>query len=136
MRVEGPLAGLATGFRGRLAERGYRLATVEDHVWLMGHVSQWLQAQEISPGDLRAAEVERFRLEHRLRYSHPTGPRALRPLIDYLTALSVLSEPVSAETYVDVLLRDYRDYLSRKRGLVPGSVRLRERVARLFLSST
>jgi site-specific recombinase XerD len=41
--------------------------------------------------------------------------------------------PVEMSTVVDRLLADYRAYLVRERGLAAGTVRLRERVARLFL---
>lgn len=41
-RVEGVLAPHASGFRVWLTERGYRPSTVEDQVWLMAHLSRWL----------------------------------------------------------------------------------------------
>jgi integrase/recombinase XerD len=44
-RVEGVLAPYASGFRLWLTERGYRPPTVEDQVWLMAHLSRWLDEQ-------------------------------------------------------------------------------------------
>ena len=124
----------APGFRVWLAERGYRPSTVEDQVWLMAHLSRWLTEQDLEPSALTAEALERFRRARRERYAHLTGARALDPLVGYLRLLGVVPEPVSVDTPVERLLADYRDYLVRERGLVAGSVRLRERVARAFLA--
>jgi len=132
-RVGGVLAPHAPGYRAWLAERGYRPATVEDHVWLMGHLSRWLTEQDLEPAAFDGEAAERFQRSRRERYSHLTGARALRPLVGYLRGVGVVPEPVIADTPVERLLADYRDYLVRERGLVAGSVRMRERVARAFL---
>jgi rhodanese-related sulfurtransferase len=132
--VEGQLARHAPGFRAWLAEHGYRPSTVEDQLWLMAHLSRWLTEHEMEPSALTAEAAERFRRAHRERYAHLTGARALNPLLGYLRVLGVVPEPVGADTPAECLLADYRDYLVRERGLVAGSVRLRERVARAFLA--
>jgi integrase/recombinase XerD len=134
-RVKGPLARHAPGFRAWLAKRGYRPSTVEDQLWLMAHLSRWLTAQEMEPSALTAEATDRFRLAHRERYAHLTGARALNALLGYLRVLGVVpAAPRCVDTPVERLLADYRDYLVRERGLVAGSVRLRERVARAFLA--
>jgi integrase/recombinase XerD len=133
-RVEGLLAPCASGFRLWLAERGYRPSTVEDQVWLMAHLSRWLDEQGMEPSALTTQAAERFQRARRERYSHLTGARALRPLLGYLRGLGLVPEPACLDTPVERLLVDYRDYLVRERGLVAGSVRLRERVARVFLA--
>jgi len=132
-RVAGVLVPYAPGFRAWLVERGYRPATVEDQVWLMAYLSRWLTEQGLKPAAFDGEAAERFQRSRRERYSHLTGARALRPLLGYLRGLGVVPEPVIADTPVERLLADYRDYLVRERGLVAGSVRLRERVARAFL---
>jgi integrase/recombinase XerD len=132
--VEGVLAPYAPGYRVWLAERGYRPATVEDQVWLMSHLSRWLGEQTLEPGAFDDATAERFQGWRRGRYSHLTGARALRSLLGYLRGLGVMPAPVIADSSVERLLAEYRDYLVRERGLVAGSVRLRERVARAFLT--
>jgi integrase/recombinase XerD len=133
-RVQGRLAPLAPGFRVWLAERGYRPATVEDQVWLMAHLSRWLGEHALEPCEFTAEAAERFQRWRRERYSHLTGSRALRPLLGYLLELGVVPGPVVVETPVERLLAEYRAYLVCERGLVSGSVRLRERVAREFLA--
>jgi integrase/recombinase XerD len=132
-RVEGRLALYAPGFRVWLAERGYRPSSVEDQVWLMAHLSRWLAEQDLEPSVLTVEAVERFRRARRERYANFTGARALHSLLGYLRGLGLVPEPVGVDTPVERLLADYREYLSRERGLVAGSVRLRERVARAFL---
>jgi integrase/recombinase XerD len=127
------LAPHAPGYRAWLAERGYRPATVEDHVWLMAHLNRWLTEQDLESAAFDDKAAELFQRSRRERYSHLTGARALRPLLGYLRCLGVVPEPVIADTPVERLLADYRDYLVRERGLVAGSVRLRERAARAFL---
>jgi len=133
-RVEGVLAPYASGFRLWLAERGYRPSTVEDQLWLLAHLSRWLDEQGMEPATLTTEAAERFQRARRERYSHLTGARALRPLLGYLRGLRLVPEPACLDTPVERLLADYRDYLVRERGLVAGSVRLRERVARAFLA--
>jgi integrase/recombinase XerD len=133
-RVEGRLAPHASGFRVWLAERGYRPSTVEDQLWLMAHLSRWLDERDMEPSALTADAAERFRHARRERYAHLTGARALDPLLGYLRGLRLVPEPAHLDTPVERLLAGYRDYLARERGLVAGSVRLRERLARAFLA--
>ena len=135
MRVAGPLARHAPGFRSWLLERSYRPSTVEDEVWLMAHLSRWLEAEAVSPAELDDDAVERFQAHHRAQCSHLTGARGLRQLLAYLRGIGAVPEPVVAATATELVLEEYRGYLVRERGLVPGSVVLRERVARLFLDS-
>jgi site-specific recombinase XerD len=135
MRVVGPLARHAPGFRVWLLERGYRPSTVEDQVWLMAHLSRWLEAEAVLPAEFDPDEIERFRVHHRKECAHLSGPRGLRQLLEYLRVAGVVPRPAGIATPVELLLDDYRRYLTRERGLVPGSTVLRERVARLFLDS-
>jgi integrase/recombinase XerD len=135
MQVKGPLAGHASAFRAWLLEQGYRASTVEDQVWLMAHLSRWLEAERLPPAGFEPDAVARFREHHRERCSHLTGARGLRQLLAYLRDVGAVPEPVAAVTAIEVLLGDYRDYLIGERGLVAGSAVLRERVARLFLAA-
>jgi integrase/recombinase XerD len=132
-RVEGVLAPYASGFRAWLAERGYQPSTVEDQVWLMAHLSRWLDEQGLAPQALTDEAAERFQRGRRRRYSHLTGSRALRPLLGYLRVLGLVPEPVASQSPVEAVVAAYREYLLGERGLVDGSVVLRARAARLFL---
>ncbi len=134
-RVRGPLAPYAAGFVVELVGRGYRPRSVSGQLELMAHLSRWLAEQGLEPGRLTQAEAERFLAVRRKREVSLRSWRALGPLVIYLRRLGVAPEIVaSADTPVERLLLDYRDYLVRERGLTAGSVAHWERVARLFLA--
>ncbi len=132
-RVEGVLAPHSAGFRAWLAERGYRPSTIEDQVWLMAHLSRWLDQQCMELAAFTDEAAERFQRARRERYSHLTGSRALRPRLSYLRELGLVPEALALESPIDAVVAAYREYLLRERGLVEGSIVLRARVARLFL---
>ena len=134
VRVDGTLAPYAPGFGAHLLERGYAPSSAEDQLRLMAHLSRWLVDQPAEPGALTPELLGRFLAARRARYVRLTGARALAPLVGYLRGLGVLPEPLTAELApVERLLAGYRDYLVSERGLAPGTVRLREQVARRFL---
>jgi integrase len=116
-----------------LRERGYRPPTVEDQVWLMAHLSRWLDEQGVAPAAFTGEAAERLQRARREHYSHLTGSRALRPLLGYLRELGVVPEPRAPGSPAEAVIAAYREYLLAERGLVEGSVVLRARVARLFL---
>ncbi len=135
VRVEGPLARYAAGFGARLLERGYVPSSAEDQLRLLAHLSRWLVEQREEPAGLTPDLVDRFVAVRRASYVKLTSRRALTPLLGYLRGLDVVRDaPVAASTVVEGLLADYGEYLVRERGLAPGTVLLRERVARLFLA--
>ena len=136
VRVEGPLVAYASGFGAHLVGLGYAPSSAEDQLRLMAHLSRWLAEQRTQPAALTPRAAERFLCARRAGYVRLRGRRALVPLLGYLRGLGVVPEPgpVVVDTSVGRLLADYGDWLVRERGLAPGSVRLRERVARLFLA--
>ena len=52
VRVTGPLAVFADGFRAYLVERGYSLISVRFHLQLLAHLSRWMQAEGLDVGGL------------------------------------------------------------------------------------
>ena len=132
--VVGPLAGYAPGFRGWLTERGYHPSSVEDQAFLMGHLSRWLTEEELQPSAFTVDVVEQFRKVRRGTHSHLSGARGMDQLLGYLRGVGAVPEPSLADSLVERLLAEYREYLVSERGLVAGSVVLRERVARLFIA--
>jgi len=101
----------------------------------MAHLSRWLAEQGLEPGGLTQETAERFLTVRREPAVSLRSWRALGPLVGYLRGLGVVSErTASADTAVDRLLVEYRDYLVRERGLTAGSVAHWERVARSFLA--
>lgn len=134
--VEGPLARYAPGYGAYLAELGYRPRSVVVQLRLVAHLSRWLEERGLEPSALAGEAVEEFLRARRERFVDLIGARALGPLLGYLRGLGVVSElRPSADSPVERLLGDYREYLVRERGLMASSVDGHERVARLFLAA-
>ena len=60
VRVSGPLAPYADGFRTVLAERGYTPSSAAGQLQLMAHLSRWLVERGLGGHDLTPAAVEGF----------------------------------------------------------------------------
>lgn len=134
--VAGPLAAYVEAFGAHLAEQGYTPSSTEGQLRLLAHASRWLAEEGLEAGALTSQAAERFLRVRSASYVKLTSRRALDPLLGYLRALGVAPAPERpvVVTPVERLLIDYRGYLVAERGLADGSVRLRERVARLFLA--
>lgn len=135
VRVSGPLAPYAGGFSAYLAGQGYTPSSAADQLRLMAHLSRWLAGQGADAAGLTAGHVEEFLAVRRSSHVRLVSPRALAPMLGFLRGLGVVPQPPPvAATNVDRLLEDYRRYLAGELGLAAGTVRLRTRVARLFLA--
>jgi integrase/recombinase XerD len=129
------LAPYAAGFVLELVGRGYRAWSVSGQLELMAHLSRWLAERGVEPGGLTLVMVDRFLEIRRAGDVSLCSWRALGPLVGYLRGLGVIPKLVAAaDSPVDRLLVEYRNYLLRERGLTAGSVAHLERVARLFLA--
>jgi site-specific recombinase XerD len=135
VRVAGPLAVHADGFRGELIGRGYTPLSAANQLRVMAHLSRWLANHELSPEDLTVERVEAFLEVRRVEgYTCWLSRRGLAPLLDYLRGQGVVPMPVVVVTPLEALLADYHAYLVDERGLVRATVRHHESVARLFLA--
>jgi integrase/recombinase XerD len=134
--VTGPLSSYVDGFGVELARQGYAPASAADQVRLMAHVSRWLADAGLDPAQLTAVRVEQFLDARRERYVRLVSWRAVAPLLGYLRALGLIPEAPRplAGTPGERLLEDFCSDLVLERSLAAGSVRLYERVARLFLA--
>lgn len=138
VKVTGPLAQYAPGFRRELAGQGYSPHTAVDLLSLLAHLSRWLGERGLDAAGLTPAVIECF-LGDRVAagYVHHLTPRALRPLCGYLKELGVLPRPVETGTVPgpsEELLTEFGAYLARERGLAVRTIeRYTELVAR-FLS--
>jgi site-specific recombinase XerD len=102
---------------------------------LLSDLSCWLAKEDLEPVALTAQEARRFLAARRERYVDLAGARALGPLLGYLRGLGAVPQPgPSADSPVERLLGEYREYLVRERGLMASSVDGHQRVARLFLA--
>jgi hypothetical protein len=139
VRVTGPLAMYADGFRAELAAQGYVAGSADRNLRTLAHVSRWMDSQGLSVGQLSTARLEEF-LEVRRRdgYHHALSVRAAMPLISYLRRLGVGDLPAEAPAgsgTVDVLAGQYRGYLVSERALTPQVVATYARLAREFLAA-
>ena len=58
--VSGPLARFADGFRVDLIERGYSPWRAQEQLYLLAHVSRWMEAERLELAGLTLATLERY----------------------------------------------------------------------------
>jgi hypothetical protein len=114
VRVVGPLAEYADGFRRELAQDGYAPASATRQLELMANMSRWLADEGLPVGGLTPARVEMFviargkagfqnraRPDRLVRYLRSVGaaPRAMPLLSTYLGH----TDPSSSYWYLQAL---------------------------------
>ncbi len=138
VRVDGPLAGFATGFEGLLVARGYSRDWRRQLIGLTAELSRWLGQGGLGAGELTEEMIYEFFALRGPGRSRCRTARSLRPVIAYLRSLGVVAaEPVVAVGRTDAedeLLGCYRHWCVAQRGLA--SVTTDEYVERVavFLS--
>jgi integrase/recombinase XerD len=134
-RVTGPLAGFAACYEVWLEGRGICRRAIRDRLWQFWYLSEWLDGQDLSAGDLDRRCAEEHLAERRAAGCVEwVAPSSLRVPLEYLHAIGVV--PTETELPVgpvDRLLVEYREYLLLERRFAPRTVAGCERVARLFL---
>lgn len=138
VRVTGPLAPHAAGFRHELARQGYRPHSTSNQLQLMAHASRWLERTGLGTAELSPARVEEF-LGHRRAegYTLWLSAKAMVPMLGYLRGLGVVPTPAPAvpATEAERLQERYRTYLVQERGLAAGTVACYLHVAHLFCAA-
>jgi len=135
VRVSGPLAGLADGFRVDLLEQGYSLWGAQEQLYLLAHVSRWMESEGLEVAALTPDRLARYFVWRRRQgYRHSLSLLSLRRLLRYLGGLGVLPPVDAVPSAVDRLLGEFRDYLLQERGLKATSAAQYLPTARLFLS--
>lgn len=138
VRVWGPLAPYAQGFRSELEGTGYAPSTTVVHLRLMGHLSRWLAGQHLDGASLTSAVVGEYLVERRrVGRVRLCTIRGLSPLLGYLRQVGVVREPVGQEPSapVDRLLARYARFLVSERGLAEATVVRNVALVRPFLSA-
>lgn len=124
VRISGPLAPYASGFKSALAESGYTPLSTVNQMRLMGHLSCWLESNSVCVSDLTTRRVEEFLAARRAAgYTALLSPRAVMPLLDFLSAhgkLPAASLP-APKTPNDRVLASFHRYLIQERGLAPST---------------
>ncbi|MGA2014805.1 MAG: site-specific integrase [Solirubrobacteraceae bacterium] len=133
--MSGPLAGLADGFRVDLLEQGYSLWGAQEQLYLLAHVSRWMESEGLEVAALTPDRLARYFVWRRRQgYRHSLSLLSLRRLLRYLGGLGVLPPVDAVPSAVDRLLGEFRDYLLQERGLKATSAAQYLPTARLFLS--
>jgi integrase/recombinase XerD len=136
VRIIGPLAPHADGFRSWLSRQWYATVTAAEQLRLMAHVSRWMASQKLDCAALTDEVAGAFiRTRRTAGYRERLSLKALMPLLTYLRSIGVVPEPVTAvaTTPATRLLQDYRRYLLDERHLVVGTVEGYEQLAQRFL---
>jgi len=85
-----PRDALLQGFEGELLQQGYAPSTVRKQKRLFADLSDWLQTQELTAGDLSFRLVDRFLRDSRSAgFARHKTHRTLRPILDYLHRLKI-----------------------------------------------
>src|SRR5258708_34640990 len=84
VRVLGPLALHADGVRSELSRLGYALGTVENHIRVMAHLSQWMADEGVEPSELSQDRVEQFLAVLKRQWKRPPTAQTLIPMLAWL----------------------------------------------------
>ena len=116
---------LLQDFEGELLRQGYPPSTVHRKKRLFADLSDWLQAQELTAGDLSFRLADRFLRDRRSAgFRRHKTHMTLRPILDYLHRLK-LAPPLEApvgEGPASVILDRYRRFLTMERSLIATTV--------------
>jgi integrase/recombinase XerD len=121
VRVAGPLAPFAEGFRLRLRDLGYTPLSTVTQLRLMAQLSGWLEAGGLGTAELTGERVEEFLAARRASgYTGSISRRALTPLLEFLAAGGELPAVMPAAPPVspsEVVAAAFHNYLLSERGL-------------------
>lgn len=133
VRVAGPLAPLAAGFKSALIDAGYR--SWRRHLHLMAHLSRWLEGRGLSAADLGGELAGGYLAARRAAgYNWLCSHRGLAPLLSFLAAQGLLGtgEPGPASA-AEMLMARFGRYLHDERALSASTAGLYLKRARRFL---
>jgi hypothetical protein len=106
--VVGPLEPYAAGFAAELERQGYTAAVAEKQVGVAAHLSRWMAAAGLEPGDLTGQVADRYAAARRSAgYASYRSVHALEPLLGYLRGLGVapVPQPLPATPAQELLQR-------------------------------
>ena len=124
VRVIGPLARFADGYRAHLVERGYSRSGARDQLALLAHASWWMEAEGLDLVALTSPVMLGRHVAWRREqgYERSLSPLSLRGVVGYLDGLGVLARDEGPVSPVDELLDAFGRYLLQERGLAARTV--------------
>ncbi len=123
--VSGPLASYAAGFTELLESRGYSSSASADRLYQFDQLSRWMRQEALGVGELSDQWAQRFAASRRARgVATWSAVHSVALPLEYLRGLGAAPEPepVGPRGALEVLLADYRRYLSVERGLCDHTV--------------
>ena len=137
VKVRGPLAPHAEGFRAALDARGFSPWSQMFYLHLLADVSRWLDGHGLDASGLTDASASAFRQDRRWRgRARFRGTQGLARLVSYLRDAGAAPPPAAAVLdEAGVLVAEFAGYLAGERGLRPQTVILYSAAARRFLDS-
>ena len=138
VRVAGPLAQHADGFRAALAARGFSPWSQMFYLHLLSDLSRWLGERGLDASGLTDANASAFRQDRRSRgRARFRGVQGLALLLSFLRDAGAAPSPAVAEPgdETGVLVAEFAGYLAGERGLRPQTVVLYSAAARRLLDS-
>ena len=138
VRVSGPLAAYADGFRAALDAQGFSPWSQMFYLHLLADVSRWLGRHGLDASGLTDANASEFRQDRRSRgLARFRGTQGLALLLSFLRDAGAAPPPTAAEPgdEAGVLVAEFAGYLAGERGLRPQTVALYSGAARRFLDS-
>jgi integrase/recombinase XerD len=137
VRVAGPLAPHADGFRAVLAAQGFSPWSQMFYLHLLADVSRWLDRHGLDASGLTDASASAFRKDRRSRgRARFRGTQGLGLLVSFLRDAGAAPPPAAAVLdQAGVLVAEFAGYLAGERGLRPQTVVLYSAAARRFLDS-
>src|SRR6266581_5432284 len=138
VRVTGPLARYADGFRADLAAQGYAAESADRNLRTLAHVSRWMADRGLSTGQLSIARLEEFlRARRQEGYHHALSIRAVMPLVGYLRRAGVAAVPPepAADGILKVVADQYCGYLVSERAVTTPVAGKYGGLAREFLAA-
>lgn len=119
VRFNGPLAPLAAGLAAELVALGYASTSATTQLGLAAHLSRWLGARRLGPGDLTGSIITEFLVDRRRDYSSHYSLQALGPTLGYLrrVGLAPAADPTVPVGAGEQVLARFRDYLFVERSV-------------------
>ena len=138
VRVAGPLAPYADGFRASLDAQGFSPWSQMFYLHLLADLSRWLGRHGLDASGLTDANASAFRRDRRSRgRARFRGTQGLALLVSFLRDAGAAPQPAPAGTgdETEALVAEFAVYLAAERGLRPQTVVLYSGAARRFLNS-
>jgi site-specific recombinase XerD len=138
VRVAGPLAAHAAGFRAALAAQGFSPQSQVFYLHLLADASRWLEDRGLDASGLSGAGASAYLQDRRSRgRARFRGSQALGRVLSFLRDAGAVPLPDVAGPGGDAgrLAEEFAVFLAGERGLRPQTIVLYSRAARRFLDS-